>query len=111
VAILCYAALAMVLALTGSFVELAVLATLAVTVLYGAGSVAAWRLARDGVAQNGVSLNFRGLTAAMVVGTASMVIFFAMGSRAEILGVCAVIAVSGTIYVVQTRLALAPAKL
>jgi basic amino acid/polyamine antiporter, APA family len=111
VAILCYAALAMGLALTGSFVELAVLATLAVTVLYAAGSVAAWRLARDGVAQNGVPLNFRGLTAAMVVATTSMVIFFAMGSRAEILGVLAVIAVSGTIYVVQTRLALAPARL
>jgi APA family basic amino acid/polyamine antiporter len=111
VAILCYAALAMVLALTGTFVELAVLATLAVTVLYAVGSVAAWRLARDGVAQNGVPLNFRGLTAAMVVATASMVIFLAMGSRAEILGVFAVMAVSGTIYVVQTRLALAPAKL
>ena len=112
VAILCYAALAMGLALTGSFVELAVLATLAVTVLYAAGSVAAWRLARDGVAQNGVPLNFRGLTAAMVVATTSMVIFFAMGSRAEILGVLAVIGgVSGTIYVLQTRLALAPAKL
>jgi hypothetical protein len=46
----------------------------------------------------------------MVVATASMVIF-AMGSRAETLGVFAVIAVSGTINVVQTRLALAPAKL
>ena len=110
-AILCYAALAMGLALTGSFVELAVLATLAVTVLYAAGSAAAWRLARDGVAQNGVPLNFRGLTAAMVVATTSMVIFFAMGSRAEILGVLAVIGVSGTIYVLQTRLALDPAKL
>ena len=54
------------LALTGSFVELAVLATLAVTVLYAAGSVAAWRpLARDGVARMAyLSLNFRGLTAA-----------------------------------------------
>jgi amino acid transporter len=111
VAILCYAALAMGLALTGSFVELAVLATLAVAVIYAAGSVAAWRLARDGVAQNGVPLNFRGLTAAMVVATTSMVIFLAMGSRAEILGVFAVIGVSGTIYVLQTRLALAPAKL
>ena len=111
VAILCYAALALGLALTGSFVELAVLATLAVTVIYAAGSVAAWRLARDGVAQNGVPLNFRGLTAAMIVATTSMVIFLAMGSRAEILGVFAVIGVSATIYVLQTRLALAPAKL
>jgi hypothetical protein len=47
----------------------------------------------------------------MVVATTSMVIFFAMGSRAEMLGVLAVIGVSSTIYVLQTRLALAPAKL
>jgi hypothetical protein len=47
----------------------------------------------------------------MVVATTSMVIFLAMGSRAEILGVFAVIAVSITVYVLQTRLALAPAKL
>jgi basic amino acid/polyamine antiporter, APA family len=110
VAILCYAALALVLALTGSFVELAVLATLASAALYAAGSLAAWRLARNGVAQAGTPLNFRGLGAAMVVATTTMLCFIAMASRAEILGLITVIGVSGTIYLIQTRAVLAPAK-
>jgi amino acid transporter len=43
IAILSYAALAMILALTGSFAELAVLATLVTAGLYVAGCLAAWR--------------------------------------------------------------------
>jgi APA family basic amino acid/polyamine antiporter len=106
-AILCYAAVAIVLALTGGFVELAVLATLASAGLYAAGSVAAWQLARNGVAQAGAPLNFRWLNSAMVVATGSMLVFIAMASRAEILGLVAVVAVSATIYLVRSRTALA----
>jgi amino acid transporter len=52
IAIGCYAVVAMMLALTGTFAELAVLATLASAGLYAAGCLAAWRLARDGVARS-----------------------------------------------------------
>ncbi len=53
VAILCYAGLAIGLALSGSFVELAVLATLGSAALYIAGCAAALRLAHCGVARAG----------------------------------------------------------
>ncbi|HEY4365139.1 MAG TPA: RNA polymerase sigma factor, partial [Bryobacteraceae bacterium] len=45
---------------------------LSVAVLYVLGSVAAWRLARRGVAQAGRPFGFRHLTAAMVIATAGM---------------------------------------
>jgi APA family basic amino acid/polyamine antiporter len=102
-AILTYAALAMTLALTGSFAELAVLATLGSAALYAAGSAAAWLLARNGVARAGTPLNFRWLSAATIVATGSMVGLIAMAARSEILGLFAVIAVSSAIYLVQTR--------
>jgi amino acid transporter len=107
VAILCYATLAIVLALTGSFTELAVLATLAVTVPYIAGCAAAWRLARRGVAQSGPPLNFRWLGAAMVTGIVSMVLLIALASRAEILGLAGAIAVCVALYFLLNRGAVA----
>jgi basic amino acid/polyamine antiporter, APA family len=103
VAIGCYAAVAMALALSGTFVELAVLATLATCALYIAGCAAAWRLARRGVAEAGPPLNFRWLGAAAVVGIGSMLVMIALASRAEILGLFAVIGGSAAIYLVQTR--------
>jgi basic amino acid/polyamine antiporter, APA family len=106
IAILCYAAVAIGLALTGTFAELAVLATLASSALYAAGCVAAWRLARKGVARAGAPLNFRWLGAATVVGVASMLLMIALASRAEIFGLIAVIALSATVYLVQSRTAL-----
>ena len=107
VAILCYATFAIVLALTGSFTELAVLATLAVTVPYIAGCAAAWRLARRGVAQAGPPLNFRWLGVAMVTGIISMVLLIALASRAEILGLAGAIAVCVALYFVLNRGAVA----
>jgi amino acid transporter len=109
-AILCYATMALVLALTGSFAELAVLATLGAAVLYGVGSAAAWQLARRGIAQAGTPLNFRWLGIAMAVAATTMLVFIALASRAEIIGLLAVIGVSGTIYLVQSRIALSRAK-
>jgi amino acid transporter len=110
VAIPCYATVALVLALTGSFAELAVLATLGAAVLYGVGSAAAWQLARRGVAQAGAPLNFRWLGGAMAVATITMLVFIALASRAEILGLLAVIGVSGAIYLVQSRRVVERAK-
>jgi amino acid transporter len=107
VAIHCYAGLAIVLALTGSFAELAVLATLAVTVPYAAGCAAAWRLARLGVAQAGPPLNFRWLGLAMATGIVSMVLLIALASRAEIIGLAAAISVCVALYFVLNRASLA----
>jgi basic amino acid/polyamine antiporter, APA family len=106
VAILSYAAVAIALALTGTFAELAVLATLVSCVLYAAGCVAAWHLARNGVAQAGEPLNFRWLSAAAVVGVASMLLMIALASRVEILGLFAIIAVSAIAHLVQSYMGL-----
>jgi APA family basic amino acid/polyamine antiporter len=103
VAIFSYAALAIGFALTGTFAELAVLSTLAVSVLYIGGCAASWRLARRGVALAGTPLNFKWLGAAAVVGIGSMLAMIALASRAEILGLAAMVGASALIYVVQTR--------
>jgi basic amino acid/polyamine antiporter, APA family len=107
VAILSYAALAMILALTGSFAELAVLATLTTAGLYVAGCIAAWLLARRDVALAGAPLNFRWLGAAAVTGAVSMLLLIALGSRSEIVGLAALIGVSTVVYLVQTRILVA----
>jgi basic amino acid/polyamine antiporter, APA family len=94
VAIVCHALIAIVLALTGTFAELAVLSTLAIAPLYIGGSVAAWVLARRGVAQAGAPLDFRWLRGAMIVASVSMLALIALASRAEITGLLVVMAAS-----------------
>ncbi len=101
VAIVCHALIAIVLALTGTFAELAVLSTLAVAVLYASASVAAWQLARRGVAEAGTPLNFRWLGAAMTVAVVSMALLVALASRIEIIGLAAAIAASVVCYLVS----------
>lgn len=103
VAILCYSALTAALALTGTFAELAVLSTLGISVLYIGACAASWRLARRGVALAGTPLNFRWLGTAVVVGIASMLAMIILASRAEILGLAAMVGASALIYAVQTR--------
>jgi amino acid transporter len=105
VAILSNAAIAMALALTGTFAELAVLSTLATAPLYILGCSSAWRLARRGVAEAGRPLNFRWLGAAAVVGIASMLMLIALAARAEILGLLAVLCGSVLLYLLLIRLA------
>ena len=104
VAILSYAALVIALALTGTFAELAVLSTLCVAVLYSAGCAAAFRLARTGVALAGVPLNFRWLGIAAAFSILSMVVLVALASRAEIIGLLAVVTLSAGVYLLQTWL-------
>jgi basic amino acid/polyamine antiporter, APA family len=104
VAILCYAALVIALALTGTFAELAVLSTLCIAVLYSAGCAAAWWLARRGVALAGAPLNFRWLGVAAGASVLSMVALVALASRVEIMGLLAVLGLSAGIYTLQTRL-------
>jgi amino acid transporter len=103
VAILCYASLAIVLALTGTFAELAVMSTLAVTVPYVAGCAAAWRLARRGVALAGEPLNFRGLGAATALAIGSMLALIGLASRAEIVGLAAAVAIASAVHLLQAR--------
>jgi basic amino acid/polyamine antiporter, APA family len=103
VAITCYAALASGLALTGTFAELAVLATLATAPLYILGCAAAWRLAQRGIALAGAPLNFRWLPAAMLIGIVSMIGMVALASRDEILGLLAVLAGSAIVFWLSTR--------
>jgi amino acid transporter len=104
VAILCYATIAVVLALTGTFSELVVLSTLAMAGLYSAGCAAAWLLARRGVALAGTPLSFRFLGVATVLGIGSMLTLIVLGSRQEILGLIALVALSALVYLVQARI-------
>jgi len=107
IAIAVYAALAMVLALTGTFAELAVLSALSIAALYILGCAAAWQLTRRGVALAGEPLQFRWLGAAAIIGIAGMALVIALASRAEILGLMILLGVSAAIYLLQTR-AIAP---
>ena len=86
VAITCYAAMSIGLALSGTFAELAVLSTLATSVVYVVGSIAAWRLARQDLAFAGPPLNFRWLGTALVIATFSMIVLTALASWTEIVG-------------------------
>lgn len=103
VAILGYATLVIILALSGTFAELAVLAALTTAPLYILGCVAAWRLRRGRVALAGTPLDFRWLGIAAAVGIASMLVMVALASRAEILGLLALIGISLAVYLLQTR--------
>lgn len=103
VAIICYAAVATVLALTGTFAGLAVLSALGTAGFYILGCAATWQLARRGVAQAGSPLNFRWLGTAMVVGISGVLVLIAMASRNEIIGLFALISLSIVVYLVQTR--------
>ena len=101
VAITCYAAMSIGLALSGTFAELAVLSTLATSVVYVLGSMAAWRLARQGVAVAGPPLNFRWLGTAVVIATFSMIVLTALASWTEIVGIAALAGAIVTAYGLQ----------
>ena len=80
--------------LTGTFAELAALATLTTAALHALGCVAAWLLARRGVAVAGAPLNFRWLGLATFVGVGGMLALIALGSRREIAGLASLIGLS-----------------
>ena len=91
-AIVCYAVVAMMLALTGTFAGLAILAALAAAALYIAGCLAVWLLAAR---QGSVP---RWLPFAACFGSASMLVLIALGTRAQILGLLAIIAIGALAY-------------
>lgn len=102
VAILSYVAAAMLLAITGTFAELAVLSALASTVLYIYVCLAAWRLQRHGTALAGAPLNFRWLKLAAIIGIASMIVMIALASPIEMLGLALLIGLSVLLYLVRS---------
>lgn len=101
VAIACYGIIAIALALTGTFGELAVLATLGIAIVYVLGCAGAWRLKRLDIEEAGRPLNFRWLRSAAIVGAVSMVALVALASRAEMLGLVLLLAVSAGAYQIQ----------
>jgi basic amino acid/polyamine antiporter, APA family len=103
-AILCYAALCIAFASSGTFAELAVLSTLAVVPIYILGSAAAWILARRGIAEAGPPLKFRHLTLVTMIAVVSMLILSALASRAEIFGLFGAVASSALSYAIISRL-------
>jgi APA family basic amino acid/polyamine antiporter len=103
IAILLYSALALSLALTGTFVELAILSALVTVPVYIAGCFAAWRLAQRGVRRADEPLNFPWLVPAVIIGVGSMLTLIALASRREMLGLTALIVGSALGYVLQTR--------
>lgn len=105
VAIACYAALAVALALTGTFAKLAVWSALTTAPLYIAGCAATWRLVRRGVSQTGKPLNFRGLGIATLIGITSMLALITQGESPEIIGLLVLIGLSAAIYLLQTHVA------
>lgn len=108
IAILVYSGLAMLLALTGTFAELAVLATLTTAALYSLGCVAAWLLARRNVAVAGKPLNFRWLGLATLVGVTGMLALIALASWQEMAGLATLIGLSALIYLSGRRASLYP---
>lgn len=100
VAILVQAVLSAACALSGSFVQLAVLAGLAVTGTYFLACAAAWRLHRMDVGVVDKPLSFRALPLAAIVGMVSMVLIAIQADPAEIAGLVAVMAGSALLYAV-----------
>ena len=103
IAILTYTCAGALLAISGTFAELAVLSALTSTVLYAYMCLAAWRLQRRGTALAGAPLNFRWLQAAAVIGAGSMILMIALASPIEILGLGLLIGLTVVLYLAQTR--------
>jgi hypothetical protein len=99
------------LAVTGTFAELAVLSTLMGAALYIGACLAAWRLARRGIAVSGRPLGFRWLGGAAAIGVGGMLALIALAARAEILGLAAVIAGGALLYALRVRIGARPAVL
>jgi amino acid transporter len=103
IAIICYGAIAAALALSGSFAQLAVPASLLLSAIYFAACASAWQLVRRGIARAGEPLGFRWLGTAALIGGSSMLIMISLASRMEILGLLIITGLSLLVYLIQTR--------
>lgn len=98
VAIAVHGAIAALLAVTGTFEQLTILAALASTILYALACLSAWRLRRMGVAVLGTPARMPGLPVAACVGVAAMIFIFVQAERAEIIGSAAAVAACILVY-------------
>ena len=103
-AILLHAGLAALLALSGSFAELATLSSLTTVVVYMAGCLAAVMLQRRQVALAGPPLKLKGLIVAAAIGIAGMVWIAIHASVWEALGLVGTLAASIGWYAAARRL-------
>ncbi len=102
-AILAHVGVAATLALTGGFVELATLASLASVGTYLIGCAAAVVLQRRGVARAGAPLRVPGLELAAAVAGAAMLWLLLNARPGEVVGLLAVLAVSVALYFTRVR--------
>jgi amino acid transporter len=101
VAILFHTGLALFLAATGTFENLAILSTLATAGIYFLACGAALSLRRRGIAISGKPLAFRILAPAAWVGMVAMVVLVVIGKTSDIIGFVAVTVGSMALYVVM----------
>jgi APA family basic amino acid/polyamine antiporter len=103
-AILLHASLAVALALSGSFAELATLSSLTTVVVYIAGCVAAVVLQRRGIATAGPPLQAKGLLLAAIVGVAGMAWLLIHAKAIEAIGLVGTLAISAGWYALARAL-------
>ncbi len=104
VAIGLHAGLAALLAISGSFVELAIMSSLATVLVYVAGCAAAVWLQHRNVALAGAPLRVSGLSVAAVIGIVAMAWIAAHAAATEAVGCAAAILLSGVWYAAAKRL-------
>jgi amino acid transporter len=102
-AILLHAAVAIALAVTGTFEQLAVLSVLSTCALYMAGCACVWRLRKRDVALAGTPLKLPALGLWVVLGIGSMGVVIALARWDEIGGLIAAIALSWLLYAVTAK--------
>ncbi len=103
VAILLHAAVAFGLAVSGSFVELAILSSLATVLVYIVRCAAAVRLQRRATAQAGAPLRVRGLELAAGIGVLSMAWIAIHAAAAEALGCIAAVGIAVVWYALASE--------
>lgn len=89
--IIFHSVIAIFLALSGSFEQLAILSSLAAAGLYFLSCAAAWQLSRKKIAIFGEPLNFKFLPIIAIIGMVSMIATIFLAEKMEIIGMFAVI--------------------
>jgi amino acid transporter len=102
-AIAVYATLTILLALSGSFAQLAAPAALVMSLIYIAGCSASWKLVRAGVAQTGAPLGSKWIGVAATLAILGMVTMIVFASGKEMIGLLILIGLALLAYTVQTR--------
>jgi amino acid transporter len=103
IAISCYAILTVILALSGSFAQLAAPATLVLASIYIAACLAAWQLARAGIALTGAPLGCKWIGGAASLGIVGMLTLIVLAPARQILGLLLLAGVSLLAYQMQTQ--------